>query len=226
MSRIPLSIFKCVFGCVLFAGLPLVGWGVTDIQGFAANTARLAFLVTVVVLQIALVVLFPGIGQGSGAGKETVRRQRLAVILLQVFSLALVVAGPYDDRRHIAALGDVEASRYLGLVTFSFGFVLMTWAQVSLGRQFSIQVTLQESHRLITGGLYRNLRNPRYLGIVLFNFGFSLVFLSGLALLLSAAITAVLLWRIHDEEALMQKEFGEEWAEYTKRSWRLLPYVW
>ncbi len=35
----------------------------------------------------------------------------------------------------------------------------------------------------------------------------------------------VLLWRIHDEEALMRAEFGAEWDGYTARTWRMIPLL-
>lgn len=83
-----------------------------------------------------------------------------------------------------------------------------------LGKQFSLQVTIQENHKLITEGPYRCIRNPRYLGIVLFNLGLALI------------LVVVLLWRIRDEEALMHQTFGVVWEAYTTRSWHLIPYVY
>jgi protein-S-isoprenylcysteine O-methyltransferase Ste14 len=99
-------------------------------------------------------------------------------------------------------------------------------AEATLGKQFSVQVTIQEGHRLITDGLYRTLRHPRYLGIVTYNLGVSLVFHSWLGLVLAGALALVLLWRIGDEEALMHKAFGAEWEAYARRSWRVIPFVY
>jgi len=102
----------------------------------------------------------------------------------------------------------------------------MNWAEAKLGKQFSIQATIQEGHTLVTEGLYRHVHHPRYLGIIVSNVGLSLVFRSWLALVLVAVLTGVLLWRIHDEEALMRQEFGAEWQSYSSRSWRLVPFVY
>ena len=77
-------------------------------------------------------------------------RQQLALMLLQVLSFAVVIAAPYSDRRDIAVLGEVELVRYIGLGLFALGFVGVSWAEVVLGRQFSLQVTIQENHRLVT----------------------------------------------------------------------------
>lgn len=53
-----------------------------------------------------------------------------------------------------------------------------------------------------------------------------LVFRSWLTLIFIAAMMLVLLWRIHDEETLMQQEFGADWERYSQRSWRIIPFVY
>lgn len=215
-----------LFGMVIFLGLPLVGWGVEDVGGFSAHHARLAYLISAALLQVLVVVKIPGVGRSRGKGKKTVGRQRLALVLMQVLSLAIVIAGPYSDRRDVATLSEAEIVRYLGLALFCLGFVAMHWAEVHLERQFSLEVSIQEGHRLVTDGPYRYLRHPRYLGILLFMAGISLVFRSWLALILVAALTLVLVWRIRDEEALMRQEFGSEWEMHAQRSWRIIPFVY
>jgi len=102
----------------------------------------------------------------------------------------------------------------------------MHFAQAQLGRQFSVEVSIQREHVLITNGLYRHLRHPRYLGVLTFSLGISLVFRSWIALTATAATIPVLLWRIRDEEALLHQEFGSEWETYCDKSWRLLPFLY
>jgi len=217
---------KLFFGIVIFAGLPLLGWGVNDLWGFISDPVRLGYIVIVVLLQLFIVIKLPEVGSNRAKGKKIVRGQRLAVLLLQVLSLAIVIAAPYCDRRNIAVMGQAEIVRYIGLVLFAIGFIGTTWAEASLGKQFSVQVEIQDSHKLVTDGPYRYLRHPRYLGIMLFTIGNSLIFRSWLALILVAALALVLIWRIQDEEALMHQQFGFEWEAYSQRSWRLIPFVY
>jgi protein-S-isoprenylcysteine O-methyltransferase Ste14 len=214
-----------LIGVAIFAGLPLLGWGVDDLQGFISNPARLGYIVLVVLLQLFIVIKMPEVGQ-SRAGEKIVRRQRLAVVVIQVISIAMVIAAPYGDRRNIAVLTEGGNLRYIGLVMFSLGLIVTTWAEAKLGKLFSTEVTIQKGHKLVTGGLYQYLRHPRYLGMLVFSIGISLVFRSWLTLLLVTAMTLVLLWRIHDEEALMHEEFGSDWEAYSQRSWRLIPFVY
>jgi protein-S-isoprenylcysteine O-methyltransferase Ste14 len=39
-------------------------------------------------------------------------------------------------------------------------------------------------------------------------------------------VILVLAWRIHDEEALLREEFGADWEAYSRRSWRVIPFVY
>jgi protein-S-isoprenylcysteine O-methyltransferase Ste14 len=213
-------------GLAIFGGLPILGWGLTDVRGFLAHPARLSYLVLVLLLNTAISIRRPEVGKKREEGVKTVPRQRWAVALLQVTSLASVIAGPFCDRREIAVIHGGEPVRYVGLALYVAGLLLMHLAQTALGRQFSIQVTIQEGHRLVTDGLYRHVRHPRYLGTMLFASGLALVFRSWVAVALCGAICLILAWRIRDEEALLRREFGAEWDAYARRSRRLIPFVY
>jgi protein-S-isoprenylcysteine O-methyltransferase Ste14 len=220
------SSIKLLVGIAIFIGLPLVGWGVRDAHGFIGHPARLSYAVIIVLLQVFVVIRLPEVGSRRGKGKKVMPRERLALVPLQVIPLAIVIAAPYSDRQDIAVLGEFEVIRYLGIVLFSLGFIGMHWAEASLDKQFSVYVTIQDDHKLVTDGLYRYLRHPRYLGVIIFTMGISLVYRSWLALILVAALTLVLIWRIHDEEALLRQEFGTDWEAYFQRSWCLIPFVY
>jgi len=43
---------------------------------------------------------------------------------------------------------------------------------------------------------------------------------------LSSAFIGLILLRIRDEEALMRKEFGQEWDVYCEHSWRVIPFLY
>jgi protein-S-isoprenylcysteine O-methyltransferase Ste14 len=223
MPRSARVVLGAVVGLAIFVGLPLLAWGPGDVRGFLADPVRQAFLLVATATTLVAAAIVPPAATARGDEAKRVRRQHVAVVLLQVLSLAVFVAAPWDDRRGVVALPGVV--RALGLALFCAGHAMMTWSQAVLGRQFSTEVTIQPGHRLVTAGPYRRLRHPRYLGIAAFMLGTALLFRSGLGLALAAAVVAVLLWRIPDEERLMQREFGAEWDAYAARTWRLLPYV-
>lgn len=221
-------ITKLTIGIVIFIGLPLLGWGITDISGFFSNPARCMYVVFELLSAVIITIVLPNAGSNRGAGIEskTVRRQHLSLLPLQLVPLAIVILGPWSDRQSIAVISGSEAVRYIGIVLLASGFVLMHWAEAALENLFSVEVTIQKSHRLITSGPFRLLRHPRYLGIILLITGIALVFRSWLAILLVITLLPVLIVRIHDEDALMHAQFGGEWRHWAEKTWRLIPYIY
>ncbi len=212
-------------GMAIFAGLPLFGWGLGDVTGFLANPARVTFLVLISLLQIFALIYNPQVGRQQEDRKTGLPEHKLDLILIQIFSLAIVFLAPFFDRRAIGVLEFGNIFRFAGFGLIIPGFVLMQMAAKHLVGQFSIQVRLQAGHRLIQSGPYKWLRHPRYLGILLFFLGISMVFRSGLAILCALALFGVLVWRVLAEESLLQQEFGTDWEEYRARSWRIIPFL-
>jgi protein-S-isoprenylcysteine O-methyltransferase Ste14 len=220
------SVLKFLIGAGLFVGLPIVGWGVLDTEGFFGHPVRVTYAVLVIILNAATVIAFPNMGREGGEAKKRVERQKWAILMLQVLSLSIVLVGPFCDRRGIAVVGGCDIARYVGLGTYLVGFTVMVWAEAYLGRLFSLEVSIQHGHKLVTDGIYRYLRHPRYLGVTLFSVGLSLVFRSWISLVLAVVTLAVLIWRMRDEETLMHQEFGADWEAYAKKTWRLIPFIY
>jgi protein-S-isoprenylcysteine O-methyltransferase Ste14 len=215
---------------VIYVGLPLLGWGLDDIPGFFALPVRVAYAVFFAVAGLAAgyqsTIVPGGVGGSKGAEGKLVRRQSLLRVLLVLSLFGGLALLSFADRRSIAVLPEVSAARWLGLGLVVLGGGLAFGSVLALGRLYSADVTIQQDHRLMTTGPYHYLRHPRYLGVLVATVGISLVFRSWLGLGASVLLLGILLVRIRDEEALLQKEFGEEWAAYRRRSWRLLPFVY
>jgi protein-S-isoprenylcysteine O-methyltransferase len=114
--------------------------------------------------------------------------------------------------------------RWLGLVLWAAGLGLRRWSIAVLGRFFTVDVSIHGEQRLIEDGPYRWLRHPSYTG-------FSLI-LAGLGLLAGKWTTVGLLlltpapglfWRLRVEEAALHQAFGDAYAAYARRTWRLFP---
>lgn len=114
---------------------------------------------------------------------------------------------------------------HVGLALVVVGIAFSVWARVWLAGNWSSDVTLKHGHELIVDGPYLWARHPIYTGI--------LIALSGTALaigewrgVIAVAIAAVAFWRkIGLEEALLRREFGQQYADYAHRVKALIPFV-
>jgi protein-S-isoprenylcysteine O-methyltransferase Ste14 len=205
----------------VFFGLSFVAFAVGrgDWAAFFRSPARVGAVVVSLLLAVASV--FADFG-GMNPGKKEDRRNRWIFVPITALSLALAVLPAYLDGRNLWTT-DEAVTPYVGLALLTVGGVLRIAPVFQLGRRFTGIVAIQEGHRLETGGLYRHIRHPSYAGMLLYVAGYVLVFRCWLGLLLVAALFAVLVARMNAEETLLAEEFGEEYAAYRRRTWRLLP---
>lgn len=225
MKNILSHLLSLLIGLLIFLGLPLLGWGLDAVRQFFSNPARLAYALVILALQVFALFYNPQVGRNPEQRKPGIQQHKLDLVLIQVFSLAVVFLAPLSDRHSFAVFSYGDLVRLAGFLLLIPGFSLMQMAEKHLARQFSIQVTLQQDHQLIQSGPYKMVRHPRYLGILAFFLGIAVVFRSWLAVLVAAALFGVLLWRIRAEEALLEQTFGAEWQAYRTKSWRLIPYI-
>lgn len=210
-------------GLFIFVFLPFLGWGINQYSTFLSNPYRTSFIAMMTVLSALVVFFVPDNSKMGDKGMHNIKSHRISLFLLQVIPIIIILAAPYSDHRDIAVLPDIPLIRALGLLTALTGFVIMNLAVIALDRQFSVNVTIQHKHELITKGIYHYVRHPRYLGILLFFMGIALVFNSWGCLLFTSLLLPVLIWRIKDEDKLLSTTFNEAWLAYKKQTGCLLP---
>jgi protein-S-isoprenylcysteine O-methyltransferase Ste14 len=157
------------------------------------------------------------------------RRDTLEVILLTfawiAFFLPLVwVVSPLfrfaDYPLHPAPL-------IIGTLLLALGLWLFHRSHVDLGTNWSITLQLRDNHKLITHGVYRSIRHPMYLALLTFAVGQALVVPNWFVGPFNAVVMVVLVaLRLGREEQLMREEFGNEYAEYSRETKRLIPDIW
>ena len=116
---------------------------------------------------------------------------------------------------------------YTGLLIILMGLIFRFYAIISLGRFFSVNVSITTAHKLKTDGIYRYIRHPSYLG--------SLVSFAGMGLSLNNWISLIIIFvpvliamlnRIRIEEKVLTEHFGNEYLEYKRKTKRLIPFVY
>ena len=116
---------------------------------------------------------------------------------------------------------------YAGLALIFTGIVLRLIVVRSLGRFFTVDVTIRDGHQLKTDGFYQYLRHPSYFASLLSFLGFGISLNNWVSLILvTVAITVVFIIRINVEEKVLIEQFGDEYVEYKMRVKGLIPFVW
>ncbi|KIJ64359.1 hypothetical protein HYDPIDRAFT_175689 [Hydnomerulius pinastri MD-312] len=151
----------------------------------------------------------------------------------------------------LAQVGLVTRSFLAGSLSSISGSLIRIYCYRTLGRMFTFELSIRKEHKLITSGMYSVVRHPSYtggIGVILgfllchFNPNSWLVSCSGLfpssesklakALVYSwvsiAAVTTLgMRKRMNEEDAMLEKNFGEEWKDWVRRvPCRLFPWVY
>ena len=122
-----------------------------------------------------------------------------------------------------------------GSVSLQYGGLFLVWAGIvfrllvirSMGRFFTVDVTIREGHRLKTNGFFRHVRHPSYLASLMTFFGFGLSLNNWFSLVVVfVPVFIAFLVRIKVEEKVLIKQFGAEYLNYKKKTWRIIPFIY
>jgi protein-S-isoprenylcysteine O-methyltransferase Ste14 len=114
-----------------------------------------------------------------------------------------------------------------GLLAAAAALVMFRLTHKALGRMWSVSLQLKEDHRLVTTGIYGQLRHPMYTAFWLMALAQALLlpnWVAGLAGLVGFGF--LFFSRIGPEERLMEEAFGEEYRTYKARTRRIIPFVY
>lgn len=140
------------------------------------------------------------------------------------FSIAASVAVSYVTAYPIA---DGAWILYVGETCILIGIILRFFIIRSLGKYFTVDVTIKKDHKIKKEWFYKYLRHPSY--------AFSLLTSLGLGIYLNNWISLVLaflppflafVYRIKVEEQALIEQFGEEYIQYRKTTKRLIPFIY
>ena len=87
-------------------------------------------------------------------------------------------------------------------------------------------VRVAEDHRVVEQGPYRLVRHPSYTGVLITFIGLALAVQSAGALLVLLGVFSISYgYRMIVEEKALLSELGDDYANYKKRTKRLIPYI-
>jgi protein-S-isoprenylcysteine O-methyltransferase Ste14 len=115
--------------------------------------------------------------------------------------------------------------RWVGVGLAALSLPALVWVQVTLGKFWSRNLQLQQSHELITTGPYGLVRHPMYLVIFTSMLAIALISANWLVIVPALVAIGVIYSRIPQEERMMLEAFPNAYADYIASTGRLIPRV-
>jgi protein-S-isoprenylcysteine O-methyltransferase Ste14 len=202
----------------------------TALFGSAGSLAILIFWLYWAILVAVFVAAFAMLDRGllQERMRPGGRPTPLGLRLLNLVLLAhWIIAGL--DRGRLHWTDNVPLwLQVLGLFTIIVSYALVFWAMV-VNRFFSSVVRIQSDrgHVVVSGGPYAFIRHPGYTGGILILAASGIALGSWIAAAFLIAITVpFLLYRVINEDRVLQAQLPG-YAEYAQRvRWRLVPGIW
>jgi len=165
----------------------------------------------------------PGLLRSRLKAKETRKEQSLVIKLSGLMFLAGFVAAGICYR--FGWLLFPKWVSWLGAVLFLGSYGL--YAEVLRENTYlSRTIEVQEGQKVIDTGLYSIVRHPMYSATLVLFASMPLVLRSMPAFLIFLAYPLIIVKRIRDEEAVLEKELPGYREYRTNVKFRLIPYIW
>jgi protein-S-isoprenylcysteine O-methyltransferase len=160
--------------------------------------------------------------------KTGTKQDRSTLGMIWLVITVSVMAGVFVAQNFRAgALPHGRMFASVGVVLFVAGLILRWWAIITLGRFFTVDVTIEKDHDLVERGPFLIVRHPSYSGVLLAFVGLGLSTGNWAALLvILIPIGAAFIRRMNVEEDALSRALGPRYAEYMKRTKRLVPFVY
>lgn len=149
---------------------------------------------------------------------SNLRRQKIAIcptparseyIVLQYLAICICTLLSVQFGAHKPTLLDT-----VGFALFAFGVALGLAGILTLGRSYSVDISLRADFRLVTSGIYSLIRHPIRLGLIAEPLG--LLMMSGMPILALpwVGMLCALIIRSRQEDVFLRHQVGIEVAHY------------
>lgn len=180
-------------------------------------------------LSEAVIWLFTSVGSGRKTKEKRADKGTLWLILLGFFG-SIWVSFYCRSQMFPAPFRNLLLPHlffYIGLSLIVAGMLVREFSVWTLKRAFTLSVQTTDGQHLIQKGFYRHVRNPAYAGSILSLLGIAFSLRNAIAPF-AVLILCLLCYgiRIQVEEKALRTQFGQEFDEYCKHTYRIFPFVW
>jgi protein-S-isoprenylcysteine O-methyltransferase Ste14 len=128
-------------------------------------------------------------------------------------------------------LGLIKSARlyviWFGLALIIFGLIIRWIAIYTLRKYFTVDVAIFKDHQVIKSGIYKSIRHPSYAGSLVSFFGLGWALGNWVSfIIIFFPILFAFIRRINIEEKALVFSLGEEYAEYMRKTKRLIPKIY
>jgi protein-S-isoprenylcysteine O-methyltransferase Ste14 len=185
------------------------------------NFLFLIFSIIWITSEVLLVVLRRSKNDSQDHDKGSIKWLNITIYVSVTLAVAFGFSGIGQIHKAISIVS------WVGLSFIVVGLVVRWVSILTLRKYFTTNVAILSDHRIIKAGIYRFIRHPSYSGSIISFCGLGLVFSNWISLIiLTVPITIAFLKRIQIEEQALQSNFGEEYLNYCKITWRLFPWIY
>jgi protein-S-isoprenylcysteine O-methyltransferase Ste14 len=133
-----------------------------------------------------------------------------------VFLLSFILQGSFTIKRFY--FFHSRPANILGLIVILTGFLFVVPAIRQFFKSKTSMVPIKPASSLQTTGIYSVSRNPMYLGLMFEYLGMAFIFGNWWTLfLIPVLIGLIYYFVIRPEESYLQRAFGSDYIEYTKK---------
>jgi protein-S-isoprenylcysteine O-methyltransferase Ste14 len=159
----------------------------------------------------------------GGPTAEKATTQKIIMSIASLGFIALVVVPALDHRFGWSRMPPSAALAGDVLVALGFLAVFFVFKENSFS---AATIELAPDHKVISTGPYALVRHPMYAGGLVLLAGMPIALGSWWGLLVLAALTPALIWRLYDEEDFLARNLPGYAAYRKKVRYRLIPLVW
>ena len=179
--------------------------------------------VPIIIVGIIMFIKNPELLKSRLESKEKQKNQSVIIKLSGLmFTLGFVLAG-LDFRYSWSAVPPIII--YISWCTFLMGYIL--WAIVLKQNTYlSRTIKVTENQKVIDTGLYSVVRHPMYLSTIVLFLSMPLVLGSWVSFFVFLIYPILIIFRIKDEEKLLEKELIGYSQYKEKVKCRIIPFIW
>jgi protein-S-isoprenylcysteine O-methyltransferase Ste14 len=163
----------------------------------------------------------------EGAGEFELSESKWRLILMGLSGLGVNLVGLlWIINPDLLAWSNLDMPTWLRWIGLGIGVVTIImsfFVHRTLGRNFTPTLETPEGHRVVTEGIYSQIRHPMYTTFFMLFTSSFLMSTNWLIALLGMIYGILIFDRVRAEEKMMINTFGDQYRNYMQKTGRFLP---